>query len=71
MQLFSMGLVQLNMDGSPKLGKDGSALLTYTNDDIMSLSRAWTGFDIQSRRGNIVTLEDTGSAWGKFFGGKH
>ena len=25
----------------------------------------------QPRRGNIVTLEDTGSAWGKFFGGKH
>ena len=24
----------------------------------------------QQRRGNIVTLEDTGSAWGKFPGGK-
>ena len=24
----------------------------------------------QQRRGNIVTLEDTGSAWGKFSGGK-
>lgn len=28
-------------------------MLTYTNDDIMSFSRAWTGFDIQSRRGNV------------------
>ena len=53
-----MGLVQLNMDGSPKLGKDGSTLLTYTNDDIMSLSRAWTGFDIQSRRGNIESWDN-------------
>ena len=53
MQLFTMGLFQLNMDGSPKLDKDGNSLLTYTNDDILSLSRAWTGFDLQSPRGNV------------------
>ena len=53
MQLFSMGLVQLNMDGSPKRDEYGSTLLSYTNDDIMSFSRAWTGFTLQSRRGNI------------------
>ena len=53
MQLFSMGLFQLNMDGSPKLDKDGTSLMTYTNDDILSLSRAWTGFDLQSPQGNL------------------
>ncbi len=53
MQLFTMGLVQLNMDGSPKKDENGSNLLSYTNDDIMSFSRAWTGFTLQSRRGNI------------------
>jgi hypothetical protein len=53
MQLFTMGLVQLNMDGSPKVGIDGERLLAYTNDDIMSFSRAWTGFDLQLRRGNM------------------
>ena len=53
MQLFSMGLVQLKMDGSPKLDQDGNTLLSYTNDDITSLSRAWTGFDLQPRRGNV------------------
>ena len=53
MQLFTMGLNQLNMDGSLKLDDNGDTVLAYTNDDIMSLSRAWTGFDLQSRRGNI------------------
>ena len=53
MQLFSIGLAQLNMDGSPKLDRYGNTILSYTNDDIMSLSRAWTGFDLQSRRGNM------------------
>ncbi len=53
MQLFSIGLIQLNMDGSPKLDENGNTILAYTNDDIMSFSRAWTGFDLQSERGNM------------------
>jgi hypothetical protein len=53
MQLFSMGIVKLNMDGSPKLNAEGNTELAYTNDDIMSLSRCWTGFDLQPRRGNV------------------
>ena len=28
-------------------------MMTYDNDDIVTLSRAWTGFQVQSRRGNI------------------
>ena len=53
MQLFSMGIMQLNMDGSNKIDEDGNSVLAYTNDDIMSFSRAWTGFDLQERRGNM------------------
>ncbi len=53
MQLFTMGIIQLNMDGSPKLDDNGNTMLAYTNGDIMSLSRAWTGFDTQPYRGNI------------------
>ena len=53
MQLFTIGLVQLNMDGSPKLDTDGNTILAYSNDDVMSLSKVWTGFDVQLRRGNI------------------
>ena len=53
MQLFTMGLNKLNMDGSFKLDNDDNTILAYTNDDIESLSRVWTGFDLQSRRGNM------------------
>ncbi len=43
----------MNLDGSPKLDENGNTILAYTNDDIMSLSRAWTGFRLQPRRGNM------------------
>ncbi|KQW42481.1 hypothetical protein ASD88_21955 [Pelomonas sp. Root662] len=45
MQLFSIGLVQLNADGSPKLGADGKALETYTQAQITELARVFTGWD--------------------------
>lgn len=48
-----MGLIKLNIDGSSKLDQNGNTILAYTNDDIMSLSKAWTGFKLQPRRGNI------------------
>jgi len=53
MQLFSIGVVLLNQDGSNKLDSSGNTIPTYTINDIMSFSRAWTGFDLQQRRGNI------------------
>jgi uncharacterized protein (DUF1800 family) len=44
MQLFTIGLVQLNDDGSEK--KDGSSqpIATYTNDDIAGLAKVFTGW---------------------------
>ena len=48
-----MGLVKLNLDGSTKFDSSGNTLIAYTNDDIMSLSRAWTGFKLQQTRGNM------------------
>ncbi|HEY8879072.1 MAG TPA: DUF1800 domain-containing protein [Roseateles sp.] len=45
MQLFSIGLVQLNADGSPKLGSDGKPLETYTQTQITDLARVFTGWD--------------------------
>lgn len=44
MQLFSIGLVELNLDGSPKLGTGGAALETYTPADISGLARVFTGW---------------------------
>ena len=48
-----MGVNKLNMDGSLKLDAQGNSQLAYTNDDIMSFSRAWTGFDLQPVRSNM------------------
>jgi uncharacterized protein (DUF1800 family) len=44
LQLFSIGLIQLNPDGTPKLGANGQPLETYTNEDIAGLARVFTGF---------------------------
>jgi uncharacterized protein (DUF1800 family) len=60
MQLFSIGLYQLNQDGSLLLNGNNLPVLTYTNDDIMEYARMWTGFKQQPRRNNI---EDFPSPW--------
>ncbi|MCC6814717.1 MAG: DUF1800 domain-containing protein [Rubrivivax sp.] len=45
MQLFSIGLVQLNIDGTPRLGPDGRPLETYTQSDVTHLARVFTGYE--------------------------
>lgn len=44
MQLFSLGTVLLNPDGTPKLGADGSTIATYTGADVKEVARALTGW---------------------------
>ncbi|MBL8325501.1 MAG: DUF1800 domain-containing protein [Rubrivivax sp.] len=44
MQLFSIGLVELNLDGSAKAGPGGAALETYTPADISGLAKVFTGW---------------------------
>ena len=53
MQLFSIGVAQLNMDGTSKLDEDGDTINTYTTNDIRSYARVWTGFMKQTMRGNV------------------
>lgn len=43
LQLFSIGLVELNMDGSAKLDAQGQQIETYSNADIEGLARVFTG----------------------------
>ncbi len=43
MQLFTIGVVELNMDGTPRM-RNGRMIETYTNDDVVGLSRVFTGF---------------------------
>lgn len=43
MQLFTIGLIQLNPDGTPKLDGNGAQIETYSNDDITELAKVFTG----------------------------
>ena len=62
MQLFSIGLWKLKEDGSQQLDDEGKPMMTYTNDDIVTFSRAWTGMTQQKQRWNIENYD--GSATG-------
>ena len=55
MQLFTIGLWELNMDGTQKKDENGMRIGTYTNDDIMAFSKVWTGYERQRFRANIMT----------------
>lgn len=46
MQLMTIGLYQLNADGSIKRGADGTPLDSYTQDDVTNLARVFTGYDL-------------------------
>lgn len=43
MQLFSIGLFELNPDGSEKLSDSGQPIPTYNNDDIRQFAKIYTG----------------------------
>jgi hypothetical protein len=58
MQLFSIGLVKLNLDGTPKIDERGVPIKTYDSNDIVSFARAWTGMDYSKRRGNTEDIQD-------------
>ena len=45
MQLLSIGLVQLNLDGSVVLDANGKPRETYKQTDISNLARVFTGWD--------------------------
>lgn len=45
MQLFTIGLYQLNIDGSLKLDALGKPIETYDNTDIQGLARVFTGWN--------------------------
>ena len=45
MQLFTIGLVQLNLDGTPKTDASGKPIETYGANDVSNLARVFTGYD--------------------------
>jgi uncharacterized protein (DUF1800 family) len=44
MQLFTIGLYQLNVDGTVKLDSRNEPIETYSNDDVSGLAKVFTGF---------------------------
>jgi uncharacterized protein (DUF1800 family) len=45
MQLFSVGLVQLNLNGTPKRDASGKVIETYSQKDVIEITRALTGWN--------------------------
>ena len=43
MQLFTIGLYELNIDGTRKKDQNGNDIPTYTNNDIVEMAKVFTG----------------------------
>ena len=48
MQLFTIGLKELNLDGTAKLDASGNPIPTYNQTDVNQLARVFTGWDTNS-----------------------
>jgi uncharacterized protein (DUF1800 family) len=57
MQLFTIGLVQLNLDATPALN-GGAAAYTYGQSDITGLARVFTGYDFDVAGTSPATSPD-------------
>lgn len=44
MQLFTIGLVELSLDGTPKIGANGQPIETYALKDVSNLAKVFTGY---------------------------
>lgn len=53
MQLFSIGLFELNIDGTERLDGSGNPVETYTNEDVTGIAKVFTGYNY-SYEGNIT-----------------
>jgi uncharacterized protein (DUF1800 family) len=51
MQLFTLGLNQLNPDGTAVLDGSGNPVPTYAQDDVMALGRSFTGWTYPTEPG--------------------
>ena len=58
MQLFTIGLWELNEDGTRKLDANGEAIPTYDNDDIFEFAKVFTGMRRPQSRGPNTNIEE-------------
>ena len=62
MQLFTIGLHHIELDGSETPDEFGRPIQTYTHDDITANARVLTGFVHTARRGNTEELFRAGKS---------
>lgn len=60
MQLFTVGLHQLNADGTVRNGSDGKPLESYTAADISNLARVFTGYDLDRSQNTNTVISPSG-----------
>lgn len=59
MQLFSIGLWELNTNGTRKYDSNGEFIPTYTNADIKEFAQVFTGFGDGTSNGTFQSFDDT------------
>jgi uncharacterized protein (DUF1800 family) len=64
LQLFSVGLAQLNPDGTPQLDGNGVPLPTYTQDTIIGFAHVFTGWAYPTKPGQTASFNN-----GEYYGG--
>jgi uncharacterized protein (DUF1800 family) len=55
LQLFSIGLVQLNQDGTLQLDTSGNPIPTYTQAQVQAFAKAYTGWTYATATGGVPT----------------
>jgi uncharacterized protein (DUF1800 family) len=64
LQLFSIGLAQLNPDGTPQVDSNGLPVPTYTQDTIIGFAHVFTGWTYPTRSGQTASFYN-----GEYYGG--
>lgn len=58
MQLFTIGLWELNQDGTHKLDANGNSIPTYNNGDITEFAKIFTGLKRHPKRDNTENADN-------------
>ncbi len=62
MQLFTIGLFELNQDGTLQLDGSGNPIPTYTQAQVQAFARAYTGWTYATSTGGVPTKFPNGTA---------
>jgi hypothetical protein len=62
MQLFTIGLSKLNLDGTEQTDASGNSIPTYTQTDVNELAKVFTGWDLKrsSHFGRVASKQGDG-----------